>query len=92
MVDETASAAASAPEERQGGIRGRCLLRILLGTLISLCCLVLVLRGVRWSAVASVLGNMHLLLLVAAVAVEFLTFWAIAARWQRLFSPHACPA
>jgi glycosyltransferase 2 family protein len=67
-------------------------LRILLGTLISLCCLVLVLRGVQWDVVAGVLGNMRLLLLAAAVAVEFLTFWAIAARWQRLFTPHACPA
>jgi len=47
---------------------------------------------VQWSAVASALGKMHLLLLVAAIAVEFLTFWAIAARWQRLFAPHACPA
>jgi hypothetical protein len=77
---------------QQATTRVRRLLRILLGTLISLCCLVLVLRGVQWGAVASVLGNMNLLLLVAAVAVEFLTFWAIAARWQRLFAPHGCPA
>jgi uncharacterized membrane protein YbhN (UPF0104 family) len=67
-------------------------LRIFLGLLISLCCLVLVLRGVHWDAVAAILGGMRLLPLVAAVAVEFLTFWAIAARWQRLFTPHALPS
>ena len=92
MVDGTASAAASAPEERQAVTRTRRTARILLGTLISLCCLVLVLRGVHWSAVGSAIGNMDLLLLAAAIAVEFLTFWAIAARWQKLFAPHGCPA
>ena len=92
MVNDTASAAASAPEERQVVTRLRRTVRILLGTLISLCCLVLVLRGVQWDVVAGALGNMRLLFLVAAVAVEFLTFWAIAARWQRLFGPHASPA
>lgn len=67
-------------------------LRIFLGLLVSLCCLVLVLRGVHWDAVAAILGDMRVLPLVAAVAVEFLTFWAIAVRWQRLFAPHALPS
>ena len=67
-------------------------LRIFLGLLISLCCLVIVLRGVQWDAVAAILGDMRLAPLMAAVAVEFLTFWAIAARWQRLFTPHVPPS
>ena len=67
-------------------------LRLFLGLLVSLCCLVLVLRGVQWDAVAAILGDMRLLPLVAAVAVEFLTFWAIAARWQRLFAPLTLPS
>jgi uncharacterized protein (TIRG00374 family) len=67
-------------------------LRILLGLLVSLVCLVLVLRGVQWDAVASILGNLRLAPLMAAVAVEFLTFGAIAVRWQRLFTPHMPPS
>ena len=45
-------------------------LRILLGLLVSLVCLVLVLRGVQWDAVAVILGNVRLAFLMAAVAVE----------------------
>ena len=51
----------------------------------------LVLRGVQWDAVARALGELDWLLFAAAIAVELLTFWAIAARWQRLFMPHARP-
>ena len=76
--------------ETRRGVHGS--LRILLGLLVSFCCLVLVLRGVQWDAVGAILGNVRLTLLIAAVAVEFLTFWAIAARWQRLFVPHASPS
>jgi uncharacterized protein (TIRG00374 family) len=79
----------SMPQARQ---RTHGPLRVLLGLLISLCCLVLVLRGVQWDAVAAILGDLRPLPLVAAIAVEFLTFWAIAARWQRLFTPHAPPS
>jgi uncharacterized protein (TIRG00374 family) len=67
-------------------------LRILLGLLVSLLCLVLVLRGVQWDAVVTILGSVRLVPLAAAIAVEFLTFWAIAARWQRLFTPHVPPS
>lgn len=67
-------------------------LRVLVGALISLCCLVLVLRGVEWNAVAASFGSLRLLPLLAAVTLEFLTFWAIAARWQRLYAPHRPPA
>ena len=65
---------------------------MVLGLLLSLVCLVLVVRDVQWEVVAATLGEVHLLLLVAAVAVEFLTFWAIAVRWHRFFSPHKAPA
>jgi uncharacterized protein (TIRG00374 family) len=77
-------------QQARKGVHGP--LRILLGLLVSLCCLVLVLRGVQWDAVAAILGDMRLVPLVAAIAVEFLTFWAIAARWQRLFMPHMPPS
>jgi len=74
----------------QRRLQGR--LRIVLGALISLGCLVLVLRGVQWDAVAAAFGSLRLLPLAAAVALEFLTFWAIAARWQRLYAPHQPPS
>jgi hypothetical protein len=77
---------------QQAGKRVSGPLRIFLGLLISLCCLVLVLRGVQWDAVAATLGDMRLLPLIAAVAVEFLTFWAIAARWQRLYASQELPS
>jgi uncharacterized protein (TIRG00374 family) len=67
-------------------------LRIFLGLLVSLCCLALVLRGVQWDVVAATLGEIRLAPLLGAVAVEFLTFWAIAARWQRLYTPHTPPS
>jgi uncharacterized protein (TIRG00374 family) len=47
---------------------------------------------VQWDAVIAILGDVRLVPLAAAVAVEFLTFWAIAARWQRLFTPHKSPS
>ena len=37
-------------------------------------------------------AEMNLPLLVAAVAVEVVTFWAIAARWQCFFSPSRAPS
>jgi uncharacterized protein (TIRG00374 family) len=80
------------PRRLQAGRKVHGPIRLFLGLLVSLCCLVLVLRGVQWDAVAAILGDMRLLPLSAAVAVEFLTFWAIAARWQRLFAPHALPS
>ncbi len=64
---------------------------LVLGLLLSLACLVLVVRGVQWNVVAAALREIHLPLLAAAIGVEFLTFWAIAARWQRLFVPHPAP-
>ena len=76
-------------QDRRGAHRS---LRILLGLLVSLCCLVLVLRGVQWDAVAAILGNVRMMPLMAAVTVEFLTFWAIASRWQHLFAPHTPPS
>lgn len=82
MFDQTASTAERRTERRVGGP-----LRLFLGALVSFCCLVLVLRGVQWAAVAAAFSSLRLLPLLAAVAVEFLTFWAIAARWQRLFEP-----
>lgn len=80
------------PRRQQAGKKVHGSLRLFLGLLVSLCCLVLVLRGVQWDAVAAILGDMRLLPLIAAVAVEFLTFWAIAARWQRLFAPRTLPS
>lgn len=87
MVEDITSAAAAAPSTHQSRRRPR----LLLGALLSLICLVLVLRGVQWDAVARALGELDWLLFAAAIAVEFLTFWAIAARWRGLFAPHARP-
>jgi uncharacterized protein (TIRG00374 family) len=67
-------------------------LRTLLGILLSLVFLVLAFRDVRLDVVASTLGQIDLPLLGAAVAVEVATFWAIALRWQRFFSPARAPS
>ena len=66
--------------------------RIGLGLLLSAVCLYLALRGVRWGELASVLGRARPLLLLAGVGIEILTIVAIAARWQRLFTPHPAPS
>ena len=71
--------------------RRQALLRTAFGLLLSLACLVLLLRGVDWRVVEATLADTQLLLLATAVGVELLTFLAIAARWQRLFLPHAAP-
>ncbi len=86
MFDQTASAAQGQTERRVGGR-----LRVLFGVLVSFCCFVLLLRGVQWDAVAAAFGGMRLLPLLVAIAIEFITFWAIAARWQRLFMPYEPP-
>lgn len=91
MAEEAASPLVAAPEGEQAPKRVHGRLRIFLGLLVSLICLVLVLRGVQWDAVVAALGEIRYLPLMAAVGVEFLTFWAIAVRWQRLFAPHALP-
>jgi uncharacterized protein (TIRG00374 family) len=70
----------------------RSALQIALGLLFSALCLFLALRGVRLDELASVLGKARPLPLLAAVVVEMLTFLAIAARWQRLFTPHPAPS
>lgn len=62
-----------------------------LGLSLSLACLVLLLRGVQWKVVEATLAETRLLLLALALGVELLTFWAIAARWRRLFLPHPAP-
>jgi glycosyltransferase 2 family protein len=67
----------------------RPVVRMALGLLISALCLFLAFRGVRLEEVAAVLGQARPLLLLAAVGVEFLIFWAIAARWRWLFVPRA---
>jgi uncharacterized protein (TIRG00374 family) len=69
----------------------RSALQVALGLLFSALCLFLALRGVRLDDLASVLGRARPLPLLAAVGVEILTFVAIAARWQRLFTPHPLP-
>lgn len=80
------------PEFQENGrARWRLYVRMALGLLLSLLCLVLAFWGVRWDVVAVTLGQVRILLLLAAVGIEFLTFWAIAARWQRLFAPHPAP-
>jgi uncharacterized membrane protein YbhN (UPF0104 family) len=63
--------------------------RIALGLLVSALCLFLAVRGVRLEEVVAVLGQAQPLPVLAAVGVEFLIFWAIAARWRWLFVPHA---
>jgi uncharacterized protein (TIRG00374 family) len=69
----------------------RSAVQVAVGLLLSALCLFLALRGVRLDELASVLGKARPLPLLAAVGVEILTFWAIAARWQRLFTPHPAP-
>lgn len=72
-------------------LRRQALLRTALGLLLSLACLVLLLRGVQWKVVEATLAQIRLPLLAVAVGVELFTFWAIAVRWQRLFLPHPAP-
>ena len=67
-------------------------LRTCLGVLLSLVFLALAFRDVQLHVVASTLSQVNLLLLAAAVAVEMATFWAIAARWQRFFTPRLPPS
>jgi len=86
MSDHAAPAAERRTESRVGGP-----LRVFLGVLVSFCCFVLLLRGVQWDAVAAAFGGVHLLPLLGAVALEFITIWAMAARWQRLFVPREPP-
>ena len=94
LSDQERSGHGAERREPAGDARksGRGSVRLLLGLLVSFLCLVLVLRGMQWDAVVAILGSVRLVLLAAAVAVEFLTFWAIAARWRRLFIPHASPS
>jgi uncharacterized protein (TIRG00374 family) len=77
--------------QEKGRARWRPYLQMAFGLLLSLICLVLAFWGVRWDVVAVTLSQVRMLLLLAAVCIEFLTFWAIAARWQRLFAPHQAP-
>ena len=72
--------------------RWRSHLRTCLGVLLSLVFLALAFRDVNLHVVASTLRQVNLLLLAAAVAVELATFWAIAARWQRFFTPRVPPS
>jgi len=86
------------PDTEQGetGARPAWIVRpavqVALGLLLSVLCLFLALRGVRLGELVSVLGRARPLPLLAAVGVEILTFVAIAARWQRLFTPHPAPS
>jgi len=66
--------------------------QVALGLLFSAACLYLALRGVQLGDLASALGRARPLPLLVAVAIEILTFLAIAARWQRLFTPHSAPS
>lgn len=67
-------------------------LRMIAGLLLSLICLVLVVRDVQLDAVLATLAKVRLLPLLAAVGVEVLTFWAIAVRWRRFFPAGEAPA
>ena len=69
----------------------RSAVQVAFGLLFSALCLFLALRGVRLGELASALGRARPLLLLAAVGVELITFGAIAARWQRLFTAHSAP-
>jgi glycosyltransferase 2 family protein len=86
------------PNAEQGKARtqpariARSAVQVALGLLFSAACLYLALRGVQLGSLASTLGRARPLPLLAAVAVEILTFLAIAARWQRLFTPHPAPS
>ena len=66
--------------------------RVAFGLLFSAGCLFLALRSVQLDTLTSALGRARPLPLLLAVAVEILTFLAIAARWQRLFIPHPAPS
>ena len=70
----------------------RSAVQIAFGLLFSAACLFLALRGVQLDDLASALAQVRPLPLLVAVGVEILTFLLIAARWQRLFTPHPAPS
>lgn len=67
-------------------------LRMAVGLFLSAVCLILLLRDLDWDQVSATLGEIRWYLLLAGVGVEFLIFWAIAARWHRFFSSTSAPA
>lgn len=67
-------------------------LRMVLGLLLSVVCLILLLRDLDWNQVKGTLNGIRWYLLLAGVTIEFVIFWAIAARWRRFFTPATAPA
>jgi uncharacterized protein (TIRG00374 family) len=67
-------------------------LRVVAGLLFSIVCLILLLRDLDWELVRVTLSGVRWYLLLVAVGIEFILFWAIAARWQRYFTPFTTPA
>lgn len=66
-------------------------LRMVAGLLLSMACLILLLRDLDWAQVSATLGGIRWYLLLGAVAIEFVIFWAIAARWRRFYTAATAP-
>lgn len=65
----------------------RAIAGLALGTLLSVICLVLVLRGVQWPEIVQAMRQASLLLVVAALLSYALSMWGKARRWRLLFYP-----
>ena len=55
-------------------------LRMVVGLLLSIACLFLLLRDLDWGQVRATLSAIRWYLLLAAVVIQFVIFWAMAAR------------
>ncbi|HID86200.1 MAG TPA: flippase-like domain-containing protein [Anaerolineae bacterium] len=65
--------------------------RLIIGMVLSLVCLFLVFRGVRFAEVEGVLARTDYLFLTAAVALSIANYITLAIRWRILFYPHHMP-
>ena len=65
--------------------------RLVIGTVLSLVCLILVFRGIQFAEVKKVLKRTSYLFLGSALIMSILNYIAIAIRWKLLFHPHHMP-
>lgn len=65
--------------------------RLVIGTVLSLVCLILVFRGIQFAEVKEVLKGTDYLFLGLALIVSILNYIALAIRWKLLFHPHHMP-
>ncbi len=65
--------------------------RLIIGMALSLVCLFLVFRGIKFAEVERVLARTDYLFLTAAVALSIANYITLAVRWRILFYPHYMP-